>query len=111
MLHAAGATFRRCRPTWTSIPYPPAGYAGCRMSQPDPFNPYAPPQRREAPVERAPRAGHGHDASSIQAALRDLEVYTSDPGALAQDLATAGPRVRVITWAAVGLFVLGGVLA
>jgi hypothetical protein len=79
------------------------------MIQPDPFNPYAPPQRAEAPVERGPRVAH--DASSIQAALRDLEAYTRDPGALAQDLATAGPRIRIVTWASLGLLVLGAVLS
>jgi hypothetical protein len=74
------------------------------MSEPEPFDPYAPPREQDpgaAPMgfAVAPKGGK----VSIKKARKRLAAHLADSVAVAADRAAAGPRVRVVTWVVVGL--------
>lgn len=66
------------------------------MSEPADLNPYAPPQEDSSSQPRRARKRR-RAGDDIQEALARLDDHLADPERVREDLAAAGPRVRVVT--------------
>lgn len=72
-----------------------------RMSEPDDYNPYAPPKEGgEAPARKKKRRrGEG----DLAEAIARLNEHLADPDEVRHDAAVAGPRFRTVTYVITGL--------